>query len=111
MSVSLEDGTIYARSEAKVIGVNDQTAHRVSLAGRKKGAMQRECLSSEFGGEHPSPTAEPNRLTVFSRVAYTRSGAIRAHPLRRVPNGQRLPCAALKGFDLANIAGAVSSVG
>ena len=53
MSVSLEDGTIYARSEAKVIGVNDQTAHRVSLAGRKKGAMQRECLSSEFGGEHP----------------------------------------------------------
>ena len=51
MSVSLEDGTIHARSEAKVIGVNDQTAHRVSLAGRRKGAMQRESLSSEFGRE------------------------------------------------------------
>ena len=98
MSVSLEDGTIHARSEAKVIGVNDQTAHRVSLAGRKKGAMQRECLSSEFGGEHPSPTGELNRLTIFSRVAYTRSGAIRAHPLRRVPNGTALALSGAEGI-------------
>jgi hypothetical protein len=34
MSMSLEDGAIYSRSEAKIISVNDQTAHRVSLAGR-----------------------------------------------------------------------------
>lgn len=42
MSVSLEDGAIYARSEAKVVGVNDQAAHRVSLAGMEKWAMQWE---------------------------------------------------------------------
>ena len=32
-SVSLDDGAIDAGSEAKVIGIDDQTAHRVSLAG------------------------------------------------------------------------------
>src|SRR5580704_9052393 len=31
--VSLDDGAIDSPSEAKVIGVDDQTAHRVSLAG------------------------------------------------------------------------------
>jgi hypothetical protein len=31
--VSLDDGAIDARSEAKIIGIDDQPAHRVSLAG------------------------------------------------------------------------------
>ena len=33
-SMSLDNGAIDARSEAKIIGINNQTAHRVSLAGR-----------------------------------------------------------------------------
>ncbi len=33
MSVSFDDGAIDARSEAKVIRIDDETAHRVSLAG------------------------------------------------------------------------------
>jgi hypothetical protein len=33
MRMSLDDGTIHARGETKIVGVNDQTAHRVSLAG------------------------------------------------------------------------------
>jgi len=46
MGVSLDNGTIHTPPvRAKIIGVNDQTAHRVSLAGSKKGAMPRECLS------------------------------------------------------------------
>ena len=32
-SMSLDDGAIDAGSEAKIIGIDDQTAHRVSLAG------------------------------------------------------------------------------
>jgi hypothetical protein len=31
--MSFGDGTIDAYSEAKVIGIDDQTAHRVSLSG------------------------------------------------------------------------------
>jgi hypothetical protein len=31
--VGFDDGAIDARSEAKVIGIDDQTPHRVSLAG------------------------------------------------------------------------------
>ena len=33
-SVSLDNGAIDSCSESKIVGVNDQTAHRVSLAGR-----------------------------------------------------------------------------
>ena len=33
-SVSFDNGAIDSRSEAKIIGVNNQTTHRVSLAGR-----------------------------------------------------------------------------
>jgi len=45
-SVSLDDGAIDAGSEAKVIGVDDQTAHRVSLAGAR--------ISSQTGEIAPS---------------------------------------------------------
>src|SRR5260370_41921738 len=40
-SMSFGNGTIDARREAKVIGIDDQTAHRVSLAGQK----QKDCSS------------------------------------------------------------------
>ena len=35
-SVSFDDAAIHARGEAKVIGIDDQTAHRVSLAGGRE---------------------------------------------------------------------------
>ena len=49
MSVSFDDGTIYARSEAKVIRINDQAAHRDSLAGRagEPVTVAEECNRSE----------------------------------------------------------------
>jgi hypothetical protein len=44
--VSLDDGAIDARSEAKVIGVNDQTAHGVSLAGVRISSQTGEIVVS-----------------------------------------------------------------
>jgi hypothetical protein len=63
VSVSLDDSPIDARGEAKVIGIDDQTSHRVSLAGGQSSA----CI--------------PKRgfaLTDFSPVAYSHRRAVSA---------------------------------
>ena len=69
VSMSFDDGAVDACGEAKIIGVDDQTAHRASLAGRASRA-----------GAIP--------LTVFSRVPYTRTARF---PSREFPTTQRLP--------------------
>jgi hypothetical protein len=90
VSVSLDDGAIDACGEAKVIGIDDQAAHRVSLAG---------------SAVHSRPSgAAPARLTDFLRVAYTHSSAIRAVPLKRVSNGTE-SSARPKESDLAKLPG------
>src|SRR5260370_37947643 len=51
-SMSFGNGAIDARREAKVIGIDDQTAHRVSLAGeRVDGGCRTVASISRVGGE------------------------------------------------------------
>ena len=60
MSMSFDDGAIDAGGEAEVICVDDQAAHRVSLAGQR--------VVSRDGGRTLV-------LTAFSPLAYTRKSA------------------------------------
>jgi hypothetical protein len=82
--VSLDDAAIDARGKAKVIGIDDQPAHRVSLAGRALTFWSAEAAQAG--------------LTGFSHVAYTHSSAIRAVPLKRVPNGTALVLSPAEGI-------------
>ena len=50
MSVSFDDGAIHARGESKVIGIHDQTTHRVSLAGRKRERGHQEFCTQRIYG-------------------------------------------------------------
>src|SRR5580704_541249 len=67
--MSLDDGAIDACSKAKIIGVDDQTAHGVSLAGVKS------CSRIVVTG---ISEVEVAGLTDFLRLAYTRCWVLRA---------------------------------
>jgi hypothetical protein len=45
--MSFDDGAVHSLSEAKIICVDDETTHRVSLAGEKKcsrtGGLRSQC--------------------------------------------------------------------
>jgi hypothetical protein len=54
MGMSLSDGAIHASRKTKIIGVNDQAAHRVSLAGMNP-QMRRVCIDREPGKKRQPP--------------------------------------------------------
>ena len=112
MSVSFDDGAIHARSESKVIGIHDQTTHRVSLAGRKRERGHQGFAPRGSTGVGstllPIPIAKAARLTVFSHVAYTRNDAVRTSFGESPRHGVAL--SELKGVGLANIRGRLAQL-
>jgi hypothetical protein len=96
-SVRIDDGAIDAQGEAKVIRIDDQAAHRVSLAGEKRSSR-----TLALG------------LTDFSLVAYTHCSAVRADaPQLSFDRRGTFPDQGPKGrgHAQAKVRGAVSSAG
>src|SRR5258708_31439520 len=77
-SMSFGNGAIDARREAKVIGIDDQTAHRVSLAGERVDGGCRTVARISRVAEKVRRGKRSFRLTAFSPVAYTHPNAVRS---------------------------------
>jgi hypothetical protein len=61
--MSFDDGAIDTRGEAKVIGIDDQTAHRVSLAGER--------TVGGWGNDGSMPACSPGSLQTGRPYLYS----------------------------------------
>jgi hypothetical protein len=72
--MSLHDGPVHTRCEAKIISVDDQTSHAESLAGRRKFSV----IASSRHARARSATFDP----LFPARVYSLRRAVRAIPLK-----------------------------
>ena len=92
MRVRFDDGAIDTRGEAKVICIDDQSAHRVSLAGKiKKAELLRQAVVVQFDKEASQTRDYRVAKEPFGRLRSLRAGSEKSRGSPRSFGGQKTP--------------------